>query len=95
MRPNQFPLQWVSGDLSREVNLPGRESGRSLPSGAKVRSYLSYRSTPLCCFNGVNRNSITFTLHVACNLKVYDLAGNAERRDNSDCEVSCDVKKKQ
>ena len=43
----QPSLQWVSGDLSPKVNLPERETGRSLSSFAKVRGYLNYKSASL------------------------------------------------
>lgn len=84
-------LQWVSGDLSPKVNLPGRETGRSLPFVAKVRGFFNYKSALVWCVLGVNRDTIAFTVHVACNLTV---AGNDENQESSDCELACDVKKK-
>jgi hypothetical protein len=79
------------GDLSPKANLPGRETGRSLSSVAEVRGYLNYKSPPLRCHD-VNRDNIAFTAHVACNMTV---AENYENQESSDCELECDVKKKQ
>jgi len=44
--PIQPPIQWVPGDLSPGVKLPGREADHSPPSSAGVKNSWRYTSTP-------------------------------------------------
>jgi hypothetical protein len=40
------PIQWVLGDLSPELNLPGREADHLPPTSAEVKKTWTYTSTP-------------------------------------------------
>jgi len=54
--PTQPPIQWVPGVLSLDVKRPGRESGQSYPSSAKVKNAWSYSSIPRICLHCVVLN---------------------------------------
>jgi hypothetical protein len=49
----QPPIQWVPGDLSQGVKLPGHEAHHSSPSSAEVKNAWSYTSIPPIRLHGV------------------------------------------
>jgi hypothetical protein len=42
----QYPIQWVSGDISPEPKRPGREADNSPPTSAQIKKTWTYTSTP-------------------------------------------------
>jgi hypothetical protein len=47
------PIQWIPGDLSLGVKLPGREADNSPPSTAEVKNTWRYTSTSPIRLHGV------------------------------------------